>query len=117
MDHDTSVPLRVRNAGGITVAEFTAPRIGTEARETLYALVENQTKPRLVVNFAKVSFLSSAPIGMLINLRNKANAAGGAVVLCHLDPDICEILRLTNVLGLFSVFDREQDAIDSFRGT
>jgi anti-sigma B factor antagonist len=117
MDHDTSPPLRVRNVGGITIAEFTAPKIDTEARETLYALVENQPKPRLVVNFANVRFLSSAPIGMLVSLNNKANAAGGVLRFCHLDTDVREILRLTKVVGLFSIFDTEQDAIESFRGT
>ena len=36
------------------------------------------------------------------------------VRFCQLDPDVQEIMRLTRVEGLFSIFANEQDARDSF---
>ena len=51
---------------------------------------------------------------MLVNLRNKVASAGGVVRFCQLDPDVQEIMRLTRIEGLFSIFANEQDARDSF---
>jgi anti-sigma B factor antagonist len=107
-------PLILKTVDGITIATFTGPKVGTEAREKLYSLVEPQGDRKLILNFENVRFLSSAPIGMLVNLRNKAAAAGGVVRFCQLDPDVQEILRLTRVEELFSIFATEQDARDSF---
>jgi anti-sigma B factor antagonist len=108
-------PFFLEKLGEITIVRFTDPKIGLDAREALYGLVENQGDQKIVLNFENVRFLSSAAIGMLINLKNKAEAGGGTLKLCQLDPDIREILRLTTVDRLFSIFDTEQDAIGSFR--
>jgi anti-anti-sigma factor len=85
-----------------------------EAREPLYELMEKEGHKRILLNFQNVRFISSAPIGVLINLNKKAQALGGKVKFCCLDPDIVDIFRLTSVLQLFDIYDTEEDAIASF---
>jgi anti-sigma B factor antagonist len=114
MSEAISPPLILKTVDGITIVTFTGPKVGTEAREELFRLMETQGNRKLILNFENVRSLSSAPIGMLVNLMNKAASAGGAVRLCQLDPNVQEILRLTRVEGLFSIFANEQDARDSF---
>ena len=114
MSEAIAPPLILKTVDGITIVTFTGPKVGTEAREELYRLMETQGNRKLILNFENVRFLSSAPIGMLVNLMNKAASAGGAVRFCQLDPDVQEIMRLTRVEGLFSIFANEQDARDSF---
>jgi len=114
MSEAIALPLILKTVDGITIVTFRGPKVGTEAREELYSLVETQGNRKLILNFENVRFLSSAPIGMLVNLMNKAASAGGLVRFCRLDPDVQEIMRLTRVESLFSIFANEQDARDSF---
>jgi anti-sigma B factor antagonist len=99
----------------VTVVRLAGPKVGLDARESLYGLIDAQGAHKLVLNFERVKLLTSAPIGMLISLRNKAEARGGSVRFCHVDSDIRDILQLTAVEGLFPIFPTEQDAIDSFQ--
>lgn len=107
-------PFRIENQGDFTLVHLTGPKIGLEARESLYGLIEKHEIRKLVLNFDDVKVLTSSPIGMLVNLRNKMDAVGGMLILCHVSTDIREILRLTSVEGLFSILDTEQDVIAMF---
>lgn len=107
-------PFLVWQRGDVTAVRFLGPKIGLEDRESLYALVDIQGIKKLVLDFNDVKLLTSAPIGMLINLNKKAEAAGGRMALCHLRPDIREILSLCGVESLFAIYDSEDNAIKSF---
>jgi anti-sigma B factor antagonist len=104
-------PFRIETREDFTVVRLTGPKIGLEDRESLYGLIEQQGIRKLVLNFDDVKLLSSAPIGMLVDLRNRIGAVGGMLVLCQVSPDIREILRLTSVEELFSILDTENDVI------
>jgi anti-sigma B factor antagonist len=111
----TSAPhFLVKSINGVAVATFVNAKVVLEAREPLYDLVEKEGHKRIVLNFQNVRFISSAPIGVLINLTRKTAAVGGSVKFCCLDPDIVDIFRLTSVLQLFGIHDTEEDAIASF---
>ena|SRR5271166_6166225 len=110
MSDVTPPPFRTEKRGEFTVVHLTGPKIELEARESLYRLIEQQAIQKLVLNLEDVKVLTSAPIGMLVNLRNKMGSVGGMLVLCRVSPDIREILRLTAVEELFTILDTEQDA-------
>ncbi len=103
-------PFRTETRGEFTVVHLTGPKIELEARESLYGLIEQQAIRKLVLNLDDIKVLTSAPIGMLVNLRNKMRAVGGMLFLCRVSPDIREILQLTSVERLFFIVDTEQDA-------
>jgi anti-sigma B factor antagonist len=113
MSDHTTLPLVLKSVAGLTVASITQSKIGLETRDALFELVDKHAVKKIVLNFENVQVLSSAPIGSLVSLRNKLESAGGRLALCQLDPNIREILQLTRVEGLFSIFETEQDAIDS----
>src|SRR5436309_1327910 len=112
MSDSTAHPLILKNVAGITIASLTSPKIGPDARDALFELVEKHAARKIILNFENVQILSSAPIGTLVNLRNKLHSAGGRLALCQVSPDIREILQLTRVENLFTIFDNEQVAID-----
>ena len=113
MSESNPPPLVLKNVAGITIATITSPKVGPDIREALYELFDKHAARKVILNFENVQFLSSAPIGMLVNLRNKLHSAGGSLILCRLSPDIREILQLTRVESFFSILDTEQDAIES----
>ena len=113
MSETSPPPFVVEQVGDFTVVRLAGPKLGLEARDALYDLVETQGHHKLVLNFAKVRVLTSAPIGMLINLRNKLISTGGTLRFCQVSADVREILHLTSGEGLFSILETEQDAIDA----
>jgi anti-anti-sigma factor len=113
MSQSTGHPLILKNVAGITIAMIVDPKIGPDVRDALLELADKESGQKIILNFQNVQVLSSAPIGTLVNLRNQLDSAGGCLALCRLDADIREILQLTRVEDLFSIFDNEQAAIDS----
>jgi anti-sigma B factor antagonist len=104
----------VKSVNGVTIATFVNSKVVLEAREPLYDLVDKEGHKRIVLNFQNVRFVSSAPIGVLIKLKTKAEAIGGSVKFCCLDQDLVDIFRITSVLQLFDIHDTEDDAVASF---
>jgi anti-sigma B factor antagonist len=111
--------LEVEDVGGATVASFTDRKILDERNiqilgEQLFGLVDQQGKTNLVLNFAKVEYLSSAALGMLIRLRKKVLEAGGKLVLCGIDPQIYEVFVITKLDKAFVVRRDEGEALQAF---
>jgi hypothetical protein len=69
--------FRLREVAGTLVVTFDGPNLPLEVGQPLYRLVEDQGHTQLVLNFDNVRVLTSAPIGMLVNLGMQAGAVGG----------------------------------------
>jgi anti-sigma B factor antagonist len=111
--------LEVQEMGDVTVVSFTEKKILDEQNiqaigEQLYTLVEDAGKRRLLLNFSKVEYLSSAALGKLITLNKKVQAAKGRLALCNIDPQIYEVFEITGLKRVFNIFDDEQEALQSF---
>jgi anti-anti-sigma factor len=113
MSESNTPPLVLKSVAGVTVASIASPKLGLDARDALYELVDKNGAKKIVLNLENIQILSSAPIGMLVNLRNKLHSTGGSLALCAVGPYVREILQLTRLEGLFSILDTEQDAIES----
>ena len=82
--------------------------------ETLYDLVDTRHRQKLVLDFAKVEFLSSSALGMLITLRKKALAIKGKVAICGIKPQLKEAFKITRLDKLFDFYDSESAALAAF---
>ena len=69
--------FRLEIIDGITVVHLVGPKLSLEASGPLYDLVEQDGPRRLLLNFGAIRFLSSAPLGVLVTLKKKVDAAGG----------------------------------------
>jgi anti-sigma B factor antagonist len=92
----------------VTVVEFQqptlldAPVIEGLARD-LCALIDEQARRKILLDFRKVRLLSSQMLGVLITLQKKSAAIKGRIVLCGLRSDlqkIFTIMRLDKVLAI-----------------
>src|SRR5262245_40433707 len=88
--------LEVQEIGDVTVVNFTLTKILDEQviqaiGEQLYSLVDELGKTKVVLNFNKVEYLSSAALGKLITLHKKLAGAKGKLALCNIDPKIFEV--------------------------
>jgi anti-anti-sigma factor len=94
----------VRLAGEIDLA--VVPDLVTEFE---YAIV--QLSPLVVVDLDRVEFIDSSGLGALVRARRTAQERGGDVVLAGADEQVREVLALTNLTDLFSVYPSVADAV------
>jgi len=109
----------VKQVGDATVARLVDRKILDEAAiqelgQELIDLVEGQQAKKLLLNFASVEFLSSAALGKLITLEQKAKAAGAKLKLSNIRPEIYEVFAITKLNKLFDIRDDETDALAAF---
>jgi anti-sigma B factor antagonist len=79
--------------------------------DQLFDLVDNQGMKKVVLNFEKVVFVSSAALGKLLTLHKKVQGVGGKLVLCTMPKEIAEVFEVTKLDKLFKIYPDEQTAL------
>jgi len=103
----------------IRIVEFTNNKILDEANiveigQTLVSLVDERDYPRLLLDFATVDHLSSAALGMLINISNRIKKKNGQLRLANIKPQILEVFVITKLNKLFLILPTRDEALASF---
>lgn len=107
--------------GDVTVVQFLEPRIldpgainalGKELQDLLDAV--NPIK--VVLNFQHVDFMVSSFLGEVIALHDEVAKRKGSMRLCCVKSQIVEILRLTKLDVLFSIYPDQASAVRSIKG-
>jgi anti-sigma B factor antagonist len=111
--------LEVSEVGDVTVVRFVDRKILDEASiqdlgNELFQLVEQENRSRLVLNFSKVDFLSSAALGKLITLDKKVKARSGKLKLSNIHPEILQVFLITKLNKLFDIKTDEAEALAAF---
>ena len=109
--------MSTRTLDGVLVVDC-AGRIvfGEESailRDTVRKLIlENN---RVVLNLSGVNYIDSGGLGTLVSLYTTAQNAGGAIKLANLTQRVGDLLQVTKLVTVFSVYDSEEAAVQSFR--
>jgi anti-sigma B factor antagonist len=105
--------ISVRELAAATVVDLNgaidlenSPRL----RGTLFK--ELSGTPRLVVNMTGIRYIDSSGIATLIEVLKKSRELHKALVLYGLGPAVYDVLKLTNLLGVFHVVDTEERALE-----
>ena len=67
--------------------------------------------PRIVVDLSRVTFMSSAGIGVLMGVRRVLADAGGSLVLASPHGEVAQVLSITGVAGVIPVTASPADAV------
>ena len=81
-------------------------------RERIKSLV-GDGKKKIVVNMANVTYIDSAGLGTLVAARVSAEKEGTVLLLSDLGNKFHEVLQVTRLLTIFSVYPTEAEAISS----
>ncbi len=87
--------------------EMNVQQLGQELND----LIDKEGKTRLVVNFSKIKFLSSAVLGKLISLNKKMTSLKGRMAFCAINPDIMQVFKITRLDKLIDIYDDEDAAV------
>jgi anti-anti-sigma factor len=98
--------IQVTTLNGYTVVEVDG-RIDTvtadEFNSRLTEITGNQPV-KLILDCTKLNYISSSGLRVFLMAQKRANAAGGSMKLCNLQPSIREIFDISgfsNILKLF----------------
>jgi anti-sigma B factor antagonist len=69
---------------------------------------------KCVLEMGEVTYLDSGGLGALVRLAGMLRARRGDLKLCRVSPFVQSVLEATKLLGVFSVFSTEQEALASF---
>ena len=116
---DTAPPMTVSQVKDISVVEFTNNKILDEAnieeiKNTLFGLIDSKATPKLLLDFGNVDHMSSAALGMLININKAIRDKNGQLRLANIKPQIFEVFVITKLNKLFRILPTRQEAAASF---
>ena len=116
---ETIPPLSVVQQKDIRIIEFTNNKILDESNiadigNTLNALIDEGPNPKLLLDFSNVDHLSSAALGMLINVNNRVKNANGALRLSNIKSQIYEVFVITKLNKLFRILPTRAEGLSSF---
>jgi len=111
--------LNITQIKDVSVVEFTDNKILDEMNiseigQTLAGLAESKDRPKLLLDFANVDHLSSAALGMLINVNNRVLKQNGQLRLANIKPQIMEVFVITKLNRLFRIAAGRDEAMRSF---
>ncbi len=86
----------------------------TEIGQALASLIEAKHHPKLLLDFQNVDHLSSAALGMLINVNQKIKLQSGELRLVNIKAQIYEVFVITKLNKLFKIMPNRNEALASF---
>lgn len=111
--------LRIKKEGEVSIVEFADRKILEELSiqeigDELQQLVGERPGIRLLLNFGNVDHLSSAALGMLINLNKKVKEQNGELKLSDINRQIFEVFKITRLNRVFDIHDTQEQALAQF---
>ena len=110
---------KVRQSGKHTVVDFQTPslmnpqeleRIGS----SLFRMVDEEKRDRVVLDFTKVKYLSSQAIGIILTLNKKlsgGSAGSDNLVLCGVGPQLMQLLKITRLDRILTIKNDQKEAV------
>ena len=114
-----STHLKLKRSAGVALVEFADRKILEELSiqeigDELQRLVKDEPGIRLLLNFRNVDHLSSAALGMLINLNKRVKEQQGALRLSDINRQIFEVFKITRLNRVFDIHDTQDQALAGF---
>jgi anti-sigma B factor antagonist len=85
----------------------------TEAEQHLNTLFEGGAS-KILVNFKKLDYISSAGLRVLLATAKKLKGGGGELRICELNETVQEVFEISGFSTILNVFKNETEALENF---
>jgi len=105
--------ISVRAAGSATIVDLEGGidiRNSTVLRSRLLETIS--ATPRLALNMTGIDYVDSSGIATLVEVLKKSRDLNKHFALFGLQPRVFEVLKLTQLLPYFQIFDTEVQALE-----
>jgi anti-sigma B factor antagonist len=110
--------IKKKEVDGVTVLDLSGEMYGGPENmklvDTVMELAEAGTLD-LVINLAKVKWISSTGLGIMVSARSKFAKLGGVIKLAQPNDRVLGILQVTRLNLIFDVFENEKEAVASLQ--
>jgi anti-sigma B factor antagonist len=108
--------LTVDRIGNVSLIQLPVENLDASNTRELKGQVSPllETETRLVFDLAKVKFIDSSGLGVLLSCLRQVNAKGGDVKICCLAKQVRVIFELVRLHRIFEIFDTRQEAANAF---
>ena len=106
-----------RRIGDVTILDLQGRLVFDDGDRIFRARVDElleQGRLRIVVNLAAVTYIDSCGIGSLVSKFVSLRRKGGDLRFVHVTPRSNRLLQITRLIGIFRIFESEDEAIASF---
>ncbi len=79
-------------------------------RETVDRALEEMVGLNLIVDLAKVTFIDSSGLGVILGRYRMIKAKNGEMVLCGLNKNVRRVLEISGLLSFIIICETEKDA-------
>lgn len=66
---------------------------------------------KVLMDFSKVSYLSSAGLRVLLSAAKKIKAGGGSLVFCSIGEDLLDIIKMSGFDRILAIYPTEKEAM------
>lgn len=92
--------------GEVTLVHLTDNRVAVmELLELLDMALLDGAVGRLLLDFGGIQTVSSAALGKMVKLAGRARSVSSRLALCHLHPDLRQVLRITRLDQIFDIHE------------
>lgn len=107
---------RVQQQDGVAILDFGSGSHSLD--ETTLGSIQDQIldasnvdPPMLVVDLSRIEFFGSSFIEVLFRLWSRMNGRSGKFALCGLSPYCREVIEVTNLNTLWTIYDTVDEAV------
>lgn len=83
-------------------------------KEGFFKLLKNGST-KIIFDLSRTTFMPSFIVGELIIMRNKAEEAGGGLVICGVTGQVEKVFDITNLGSVLKTFKNKKEALAYFR--
>ena len=108
--------ISVKTAKEVKVLAFDGSldtQTSPDAQTQLTQLMEGGDK-KILVNFEKLHYISSAGLRVLLAAAKQLKTADGELRICDLNKVVKEVFDISGFSTIFKIFENETEALDSF---
>lgn len=81
-----------------------------EFRTTIDDALERSGVNTIMLYAAKVEFIDSSGLGVILGRYKKVTAAGGRIIVVGAQPQVCKVLAISGIQSLVAMYDLADDA-------
>ena len=104
---------------GVLVISLEGNLLGEHSNAPVMALIKESVEAgnkKILFNLARMQFINSTGLGMLLTAVSKTRNAGGEMMMCCLPKKMRKLLQMTKLESAFVVKGTEAEAIAALKG-
>lgn len=108
---DVGEPRRAVHVVELRLPELIDPLEFDRLNEQMLGELDGKANQKWIVDLTGVSYMGSAMLGLMVNVRYRVKRGGGKLVLCGLSSRLLEIFRACCMERLFTIVKSRSDAM------